>query len=204
MGDHGSIADAGKTLVELLRDRMTETGPLSTNEIVLASPVDDDLANIVRLTVFLFDVEGSTPMDGARRNDGLDEPLRLDLKYLLTAHPGKENSDTSTTARTASEHRVLGRAMQVLRDNAIIEGPDLRGSLSPDDDGGDNERLEVSLLAEPTDSLVNLWNTFGNEPYRPSVAFLVTPVEIESRRETPVERVEHVRFEEHVPGGNDE
>lgn len=203
MGDHGAIADAGKTLVELLRDRMTETGPLSTNEIVLASPVDDDLANVVRLTVFLFDVEGGTPMDGAQRNDGPDEPLRLDLKYLITAHPGKENSDTSTTARTASEHRVLGRAMQVLRDNAIIEGPNLRGSLSPDD-GGEDERLAVSLLAESTDSLVNLWDTFGNEPYRPSVACLVTPVEIESRRETPVERVEHVRFGEYVPGGNDE
>lgn len=199
MGDHGAIADAGETLVELLRDRMTETGPLSTNQIVLASPVDDALNNDVRLTVFLFDVGGSTPMDGAQRNGGPNESLRLDLKYLLTAHPGKENSSTSTTARTANEHTVLGRAMQVLQDNAIIEGPDLQGSLSTDE-----EHLEVSLLGESTDSVVNMWNTFGNEPYRPSVAYLVTPVEIESRRETPVERVERVRFEEYVPGGSDE
>lgn len=199
MGDHAAIADAGRTLVELLRDRMTGTGLLSTNQIVLASPVDDDLNNDVRLTVFLFDVRGTTPMEGAQRDAGPDGSLGLDLKYLLTAHPGKENSSTSTTARTANEHTVLGRAMQVLRDNAIIEGPDLQGSLSTDD-----ERIEVSLLAESTDSVVNMWNTFGNEPYRPSVAYLATPVEIESRREKPVERVERVRFEEYAPGAGDE
>lgn len=200
MGDHGAIADAGRTLVALLRDRMT--GLLTSDQVVLASPVDDDLDDDVRLTVFLFDVDGTTPPSGERRGraTGTDDPLRVELKYLLTAHPGREDSTTKTTARTANEHTVLGRAMQVLDDNAIVEGPDLRGSLADDD-----ERLQVSVLSETADTVVNLWTTFQDAPYRPSVSYLVTPVEIESRRESAGERVEEFRVEEHVrTGGGDE
>ena len=201
MADHGAIADAGETLVELLRDRMA--GLVTEQQVVLASPVDDDLGNAVRLTLYLFDVSE----DGHRRNSEPDptaasggEPLRLELSYLLTAHPGKATGNTTTTAKTIDEHTVLGRAMQVLNDNAVVDGPDLRGSLAADD-----EALRVSILPESTDRTVNVWNTFQGEPYRPSVAYLVTPVEIESRRDEPIERVEEFRIEEYVQtGGSDE
>lgn len=203
MGDHGAIADAGKTIVELLRDRMT--GFVDDDQIVLASPVNEDLKNKVRLTVFLFDIQGNThhanaeqppPTDGMSRKS----PLRLDLKYLLTAHPGTGNGGTSTSAKTMEDQRVLGRAMQILGDNAIVDGSDLRGSLATG-----NETLRISVLSETADTVVNVWNTFQGEPYRPSVSYLVTPVEIESRREEPVERVHQVNIEEHVPtGGFDE
>jgi len=202
MGDHGAVADVGETLVELLRDRMT--GLLSDDQIVLASPADEDLKSKVRLTLFLFDVEGSTPAGSFERPPPTDgtprrEPLRLELKYLLTALPVGGNGSTTVTAKSLNEHTVLGRAMQVLRDNAVVGGPDLRGSLADDD-----ERLHVSLLPETTDAVTNVWNTFREEPYHPSVSYLVTPVEIESRREAPADRVEHFRVEERVHVGRDD
>lgn len=184
------------TIVGLLRDRMVDL--VDEDRIALASPVDDDLKGNVRLTVFLYDVGGAPgPTDGQQPAPSggtrSEEPVRLELKYLLTAHPGGGNGSATSSAKTAEEQRVLGRAIQVLGDNAIVEEPDLRGSLAA---GG--ETLRLSLLPESTDTVVNLWNTFQGEPYRPSVAYLATPVEIESRRETPIERVEEARFEGHV------
>lgn len=203
MGDHGAIADAGETVVELLRDRMADL--VDDDQIVLASPVDDDLKNKVRLTVFLYAVEGSSHHGATESSRQLHEPprrepLRADLRYLVTAHPTSGDGGTTTTGKTLEEQRVLGRAMQVLQDNAIVAESDLQGSLA-----AGNERLQLSVLPETTETVVNLWNTFQGEPFRPSVAYLVTPVAIESRREAPVERVEAFQVEEHAPtGGGDE
>lgn len=202
MGDHRAIGDVGKTLVTLLGDRMADL--LDEDQVVLSSPVNDDLANDVRLTLYLFDVQRSTPPNTTMGRTAPGEtpradPLRLDLSYLLTAHPGKTDQSTSVTTQTSHEQAVLGRAMQVLHDNAIIDGADLQGALSAGEDA-----LQVTQMPDRTDTVVNLWNTFQDEPFRPSVPYLVTPVEIESRREEPVERVEHARFESHRPvGGND-
>lgn len=199
MGDFGAIADAGETIVGLLRDRMADL--VDEGRIELASPVDDDLKGNVRLTVFLYDVDGvPRPTDGQQPAPSggtrSEEPLRLELKYLLTAHPGGGNGSATASAKTVEEQRVLGRAMQVLGDNAIVEEPDLHGSL-----GTGGETLRLSLLPEATDTVVNLWNTFQGEAFRPSAAYLATPIEIESRRETPSERVEEARFEGHVRVG---
>jgi hypothetical protein len=200
VGDHGAIADAGETIVDLLRDRMADLVN-DDKQIVLASPVDDDLQQKVRLTVYLFDVDRTGhSQSGERRGSVADDALALDLKYLLTAHPGQRTSSTTTTTETLNEHKMLGRAMQVLHDNAIVRGPDLRGSLADGD-----EVLELSVLPETTDTVVNVWNTFEGEPYRPSVSYLATPVTIEPREPAGGERVTDATFKEYLrTGGDDE
>jgi hypothetical protein len=110
-----------------------------------------------------------------------DEPLRLDLRYLLTTYPSKGGSDE--TANTKAQHMVLGRAMQVLQDESILTGSVLEGSF-----GGD-ESLYVSILPRTREEIVDIWSTFTDEPYQPSVAYLVTPVVVESTRQKPFERV---------------
>lgn len=201
MGDHGAIADAGNSLVGLLRDHMAAMLN-DPKQIVLASPVDDDLKQTVRLTVYLYDVNRSGHVRGGGVPDDIpepDEPLGLDLKYLLTAHSGQSTSGTTTTTETMNEHTMLGRAMQVLHDNAILRPPALRGSLA---DGG--EVLEVSLLTETTDTVVNIWNTFEGEAYRPSVSYLVTPVAVEPHEPEGGDRVERASFEEYLRTGEED
>lgn len=186
MAGYAAIADVGETLVALLQDRMGDL--IDQDEVALASPDDVGGGNDWRLTLYLYDVSESGHLRNAESGGrGPDptvtpgSPLVLDLHYLLTAHPSTGGSDG--TAKTKEQHSVLGRAMQVLNDNAILRGSELKGSLSGEED------LHFTIEPESMDAVTNLWSTFPDEPFRPSVSYLVTPVVIDSTREEPVGRV---------------
>lgn len=188
MATYTAITDVGNTIVELLRDDM-ESVVDDREQIALRSPNGVSTGGNVRLTVFLYDVS----VNAHARNDErprIDEtteaeyPLVLDLRYLLTAHPATGNQGRGgggAPSQTSDQHSVLGRAMQTLHDNAIVEGSRVGGSL--------DDELQLSIEPDPTDETVNIWSTFDGEPYRPSVSYLVTPVVIDSTREREVTRV---------------
>jgi hypothetical protein len=187
VADHTAIAEVGHTLVELLEDRMD--GLLARDDVALASPAAQGTGgNDWRLTLYLYDVSesGHLPEGDQRETDpergmAADAPLVLDLQYLLTAHPTDGGADG--TKKTKEQHEVLGRAMQVFRDNAILRGSDLRDSLAGEDS------IRVSIERESLDAVMDIWNTFPDQRYEPSVAYRVTPVPLDSRRETPVRQV---------------
>lgn len=193
MGNHGAIADAGETLVALLRDRMGSL--IGDEEIALASPGAQGAGDDFRLTLYLYDVSPSEHLSNERppMTDSMREgdPLALDLHYLLTAH-AKDGSNDPPTTRTKEQHTVLGRAMQILQDNAIVRQPDLEGDL----DAGDE--LTVAVEDVPRDDVVNIWTTFSDDPYEPSVPYVVSPVIIESERREPLDRVVETEFGEYA------
>jgi hypothetical protein len=183
---YAAIAEVGETLVGLLRDRIDETeGSIGVDrsEVGLISPGEMGENGDLRLSLYLYRVTESGELNNAERTQVGEEtyrepPLALDLYYLLTAHPSTGGADE--TDRTSQQHQVLGLAMQVMRDNAVVEGPDLRGSLTED------RELRVSLYPQSLDEVTNLWSTFPETPFRPSVCYLVSPVLIESTREEEV------------------
>lgn len=196
MASDTAIADTGETLVTLLIEELGDS--FGKREVVLGSPEHVNENDDVRLTLYLYDVSEnaylrndrppSTP--GARTTPGA--PLQLDLRYLLTAYPSTGVSDE--TANTLDQHEVLGHAMQVLNDNPVVAGSDLVGSFD------DDEALSISIVPESMDTVVSVWNTFTERPYRPSVAYIVTPVVIESAHETDAgRRVTDRELTEHVP-----
>ena len=79
---------------------------------------------------------------------------------------------------------MLDRAMQILNDNAILKAPVLQGSLAAHD-----EELHITQTTLNLDDLTKIWTTFQDTIFRPSVCYLVTPVQIDSTREEPVTRV---------------
>lgn len=194
MAGFAAIADVGLTLVELLEDRMSglDLGDLE-DRVILGSPLEATDSDPVVLTVFLYRVGENPQMKNADRHEigpaggaaspgPLGEPpLTLDLYYLLTAFPS-ETASGRPTDESASQHRVLGRALQVLHDNAVVRGSDLQGSLDDDD------TVRISVYPESAEDVLSIWNTFTDRPYRPSVSFLVSPVEIESELAAPVPR----------------
>lgn len=197
MAEYEAITDVGETLVTMLRDRM---GDLISREkeIALVSPGDVGAGNDIRLSLFLFQVAE----DGHRRNAERrmvsservrNSPLELDLHYLLTAHPSKGSGDPTST--TKEQHSVLGRAMQVLHDTPVLRGSDLTGSLAG------SQEFRVLQDPKPTDEILNIWNTFAEKPYQPSVSYLVTPITIESTRERTTARIRERTIEEDMRTG---
>ena len=102
--------------------------------------------------------------------------MTVELFYLLTAHSAAE-----LQTRSLDEHRILGRALQVLYDNSIIKGQALQGSLADT-----NEELRIVMENLSLDTLISL---FPNTPYKLSVCFSVGPVYIDSTRMKATKRV---------------
>lgn len=192
MGDYTAIEDVGKTLVELLKDRMGTDLIDQDRMIALSSPNDVGSGDGARLTFYLYRIAENSHLKNAQRQEiDVDRyrrlPLALDLYYLLTAHPSNGGSDGREM--TADQHRVLGRAMQVIHDNSIIRRSDLKGSLANQPD------LQVSIYPQDMDEVMSIWSTFDETPFQPSVAYLVTPVLIESTKEEEVTRVVERRLD---------
>ncbi|MFZ5352370.1 MAG: DUF4255 domain-containing protein [Bacillota bacterium] len=180
MGRYTVISDVGSTLINLLRENMVPEPVLQPEMIGLASPADK---GDYRLTLFLYNIVES----GDFRNNQLQvtesgllqyPPLSLNLYYMLTAH-----SSSELNSRALDEHRILGKAMQVLFDNSIVRGSQLQGTLREK-----NEELKIVVDNIPVDILVKIWN-FPNIPYKLSVSYLVGPVYLDSTRTKEAKRV---------------
>ncbi len=184
MGDYRAVADMGETLITLLRDNMSDL--INPDSIVLLSPAEVEDQNI-RLTLFLYNImENPHLKNQEMRNLSPTQlgypPLTLDLYYLLTAYASAQIPDR--TERTLEEHRILGRAMRILYDNAILSGTILQGSMA-----GTSEELRVVLNAISLDDLTKIWSAFQEVGYRLSISYLVTPANIDSTRDVSMQRV---------------
>jgi hypothetical protein len=177
IGQYTVIADVGLTILQLLRDNMVNE-PIPQPEFIgLSHPNDKgDLS----LSLFLYTVKESadrqTQMLSRGQNTLQFPPLTVELFYLLTAHSAAE-----LQTRALDEHRILGKALQVLYDNSIIKGQALQGSLADT-----NEELRIVMENLSLDTLISL---FPNSPYKLSVCFSVGPVLIESTRVKATKRV---------------
>ena len=178
MADGGAIAEASASLLYVLEKEVT----VKNAEVRLAPPHKLTGNSAATLGVYLYEVKESAHTSTVERQDAGPStlrggPLSLDLFYLLTAYPGGDDIDEDMPDR----HKILGEAMRAMRDNAVIAGNDLRGS------------LEGELRIARTDAdaqIMDIWGTFPDTPYYPSVAYRVGPVTIRSQREMPAKRVQ--------------
>lgn len=185
MSDYTAIADVGETLVELLKGNMQDIIP--ADSIALVSPGEIEGKDNIRLSLFLFQVDENIhlknlDMEVLGPSKLRAPPLALDLYYMLTSYPSSGIQDR--TERTAEEHRILGRAMQILHDNPILTGSALKGSISAHD-----TELHVIVTSMSLDDMSKIWSTFKDKSFRPSVCYQVTPVKIESSLEKKIIRV---------------
>jgi hypothetical protein len=194
MSNYTAIEEVGTTIINLLWDKMQETRdalPLySTKDfIVLASPADiEDDDNV--LCLFLYQVIENAHLKNQEMQKITSSklrypPLTLDLFYMLTSHAGKKNKQKRTEL-TALEHKRLGRAMQILHDNSILPFENSQHSGNEPDI---REELRITLNPMSIDDMTKIWTTFQGKSYRPSACYLVTPVKIDSERDTSVKRV---------------
>lgn len=173
MGTYTAIADAGNSLLKLLRENMTPE-PIAKPEMIgLCSPADK---GDIKLGLYLYSVREN----GEFRDFGFQKSpsLTMNLFYLMTAY-----SNVDLKLRAYDESCILGKAMQIIYDNSILRGSYLQGTLAEND-----EELRIVLNYLSADDISKIW-TFPDVPYRLSVGYMVGPVNIDSNRSVDVKRV---------------
>ena len=108
-------------------------------------------------------------------------PTRYNLRFLVTAH-----SKAPVQLREADQYRMVGAALQVLKDHPVIDAQYLSGSMAEQ-----NATIRVVLEKTPQDQLLKIWNNTSTA-YKLSFVVLLTGVEIDSRRERRFSRVTDV------------
>lgn len=182
------ISDISNAMTKLLAKNMVPEVILNADAIGLASPADKaDLS----LGVYLYDVSESEDIrvNGMISSDiGRQKfpPSYLTLNYMITAY-----SISDIKFRASEEYRILGRAYQILKDSPIIKYADL--DIAANTDMAD---VRIELIKLAPEEKIKVWN-FPNIPYKLSLFYRVTPVEISSTKSRSVSRVTDAAFEMH-------
>lgn len=179
MSDFGVIADVSATLQALLTDSLST---LSGAPVAEVHDLQGTIAtNPAHLTLFLFEaaedpsarnrprLRTSVPPDHAIGKP----PMALLLRYLLTPWSGDRITD----------HRILGRSLQALYDNAILSGAALRGGLADTD-----QALKISQAPLSLEERTRVWHAV-QRPYRLSASYEVRVVNLDSERQQLVRSV---------------
>jgi Pvc16 N-terminal domain len=177
MSDYSIISELGDSLVSLLFSELNQDLQMtalidSADRISLESPADLQNNNSVRLSVYLYRIvenpylKNRFPLEG-RGGTQRKPPLTLDLYYLITPLVGTPRE----------QQIVLGKAMQVLYDRAILESPDLEGSL-----GQSGEEIRVVLNSVSLEELTRVWQAL-EIPYRLSVCYIARVAIVDSEQE---------------------
>ncbi|HEX7151242.1 MAG TPA: DUF4255 domain-containing protein [Thermoanaerobaculia bacterium] len=170
MSDYRAIGAVSASIRDLLIAKMEQGVSVSI------APPDVEVQQIGagRINLFLYKVEENVALKNADLpglgNPGAygRPPLSLDLHYMVTAYGETEEEQVAT-------HHILGDAMRVLHDNAILFPPELSPELR-------NEVEHVKLYLEPLslEELSKIW-TSVTRPLRLSACYHVSVVRIESR-----------------------
>jgi len=173
VADFPVIADVSLALQRLLNDALTPLGA-SARLHDLGTPVAN---NPPVLTIFLYEVCEDTAsrnrpdrkrIIGPNAVEYQRAPMALMLKYLITPWSGD----------AATDHRLLGRAMQVMYDNPLLADQQLLGSLAATPDV-----LKITITQLTMEERTRVWYAV-QRTYRLSSAYEVRVVNLDSTRRT--------------------
>lgn len=175
MTDYTAIVEAGESVVELLRSEMSPEPIAKKEQIGLCEPHSPE---DFQLTVWIYNIEEQKDnvqhtgyiLDPENPAVERFSPMQLKLHALISAH-----SKAPAIQKYSDEYRIIGRAMQVLRDNPSIPAEYLRGTLSEQPE----PLLEVIKL-DP-EHLSHIWNN-TQKTIRPSFGLDISQVFIRSNR----------------------
>ena len=190
MANADVISAVSKTLEERLTAGLSTLGvPPPTaqlHDLATAVPTDPPV-----VTLFLYQVvEDMTVRNRPRTSRVVNgnvvttrPPLGLALHYMVSAWGGDRHT----------EQRMLGRVLQVLYDDAVLDGTELRGVLA-----GTAAILNVSLQPLTLEDRARVWWAIG-QTYRLSVNYEVRVANLDPETELTTAPVRERHFEAAVP-----
>jgi hypothetical protein len=177
MADYTVVGDVSEIIVRRLQEAFADLQPVPP--LVELNDLSDTVqSSVSKLTVFLYDISEdpasrnrpsipSTPPDlpSVRK-----PPMALLLRYLMTPWGGTQST----------QHEMLGRTLQVLYDDAILEGAQLSGSLA-----GSTDALRFTFTPLSLEQKSWVWYAI-QKPYRLSLNYEVRVVNLDAVSTTPV------------------
>jgi hypothetical protein len=181
MSNSLAIAAVTATLRNLLTTSVASDPDLNDATVTM-QPLDrarPPANNANQLNIFLYQALPNSAwrnMDMPGRtlaNETALPPLALNLYYLITAF-GRDND----LAQPFS-HQLLGKAMSVLNDHAVLLHDEIKSALPRNDLFAQIERVRLTLQPLNVDEIFKLWSGFQTQ-YRLSVAYEACVVLIDS------------------------
>jgi hypothetical protein len=178
VADYNVISDVSLTLQSVLTGALAPLDPVSPPVAEIHDLQGNITTSPARLTLFLFEtVEDPSAKNRPRMVSSSPPnlsvkkpPMALLLRYMITPWSGDR----------ATDHKMLGRALQVLYDGAIISGLQLQGGLA-----GTDQALKVTLSPLTLEERARVWYAM-QRPYRLSVTYEVRVVNLDAEE---VERI---------------
>jgi hypothetical protein len=186
MSSYRVIARVSTTLKEILWAAYSEDGEIRTivgndkeQAIVFKNPTETAKKSANKLSLWLYQITENEflknqPMLRAAGNGNVNQhqqtqfpPLALNLFYLVTPFASRDGDDGR------ADHRLLGKTMEVLYDNAMILVEDETEEIA--------EELRVVFCRLTLEELTRVWEAL-REPYRLSVCYQIRVTRIDSQR----------------------
>ena len=180
MSGYTIISDVTEAIIKILRAGMVPDVIPNTEGIGACHP--SDKGDIV-LGINLYDIKRNTDivaMDSVAVGTGKRRApsLFLDLYYMITAY-----STSDIKFRSIEDAKIIGRAIQLLEGNSVLNGDILGKSAA-----GLRFAPKLEFLDLESEEKTRLWN-IPDVPYKTSIFYKVYPIEIESLKITDVTRV---------------
>ena len=178
LGDEGDDTMSASTAIGMVSESLRN---LLVNEMTITPSVPvtvlapDETGGDRRINLFLYRILENPTLKNLdwqvkRGNPALivPPPLSLNLYYLVTPYAPNDPQTGNATA-----HEILGEAMRVFHEHAIVP----QDVLVP---GLHNAREQIKIMLNPLDpdELGRVWSTFSH-PFRLSVMYEVSVVQLE-------------------------
>lgn len=185
MSGYTIISDVTEAIIKILRAGMVPDVIPNTEGIGACHP--SDKGDIV-LGINLYDIKRNTDivaMDSVAVGTGKRRApsLFLDLYYMITAY-----STSDIKFRSIEDAKIIGRAIQLLEGNSVLNGDILGKSAA-----GLRFAPKLEFLDLESEEKTRLWN-IPDVPYKTSIFYKVYPIEIESLKITDITRVVSADF----------
>ena len=154
---------------------------LSTVSVTMRPPdkARDQNDNTNQVNIFLYQTMPNAALRNmdmpqqVRPGETAQPPVALTLHYLLSAY-GKDNNETAA-------HILLGQAMRIFHDNAVLDQQAIKDALVGNDLYEQIERVRLTQFPLSLEEISKLWTAFQTQ-YRISAAYQAEVVLIESTR----------------------
>lgn len=196
MSDFRAIGGVSASLQALLQDRMDLPDGVTSVPITISTPrlAKDDVPvkEDPRVNLFLYRVGENAYLQSqeipGQGNSGAFgfPPLSLNLHYLVTAFGSQTVSDTSAYFDETIAQFLLGSAMRVLRDYAVLTEellttkPPIGAQILHPSLLGAYEKVKLTLEPVSLEDATKVWVALTLR-YRLSAAYSITVVQIESK-----------------------